>query len=133
VAKTRRTEMMDKHIRDEETYTLIGLAMKVHGELGGGFLEAVYQEAFELELQNASVPYEREKKLEVYYCKKKLNVFYLADFICYGSIVVEMKAIRQLTCHDEAQLLNYLKATGCKKGLLFNFGCQSLEYKRMVF
>ena len=125
--------MMDNHIRDEETYALIGLAMKVHGELGGGFLEAVYQEAFELELRNANVPHEREKHLDVYYFGKKLNAFYIADFICYGSVVVEMKAIRQLTPHDEAQLLNYLKATGCKKGLLFNFGRQSLEYKRMVF
>ena len=124
---------MDKHIRDEETYALIGLAMKVHGELGGGFLEAVYQEAFEFELRTANVPHEREKHLDVYYCGKKLNVFYVTDFICYGTIVVEMKAIRQLTTHDEAQLLNYLKATGCKKGLLFNFGRQSLEYKRMVF
>jgi len=107
--------------------------MKVHGELGYGFFEAVYKDAFEIELQKAEIPYEREKQLDVFYCNVKIKSFYVADFICYGSVIVEAKAIQQLTGHDEAQLLNYLKATGCKRGLLFNFGSKSLEYKRKVF
>ena len=124
---------MDKQMQDEETFKLIGLAMKVHGELGFGFLEAVYKEAFEIELQTAGIPYEREKRLEVCYRGVKLKTNYIADFVCHGSVIVEAKAIQQLTGHDEAQLLNYLKATGCKRGLLFNFGSKSLEYKRKVF
>ena len=126
-------EMMNEEQRDEETYQLIGLAMRVHGELGYGFLEAVYKDAFEIELRKAGIPYEREKRLDVYYDGEKLQTYYVADFICFKSVIVEVKAFRQLTGHDEAQLLNYLKATGCQRGLLFNFGTQSLEQKRMVY
>ena len=124
---------MNKQMQDEETYTLIGIAMKVHSELGGGFLEAVYKDAFEIELRKAEIPYEREKHLNVYYCGEKLQSHYVTDFICYGSVVIEAKAIQQLTKHDEAQLLNYLKVTGYKRGLILNFSHQSLEHKRMVF
>ena len=125
---------MIEHIkRDEETYALIGLAMKVHGELGCGFYEAVYKDAFEIELRNQGIPYEREKRVDVFYRGEKLPTYYVADFVCFNSVVVEAKAISQLTEHDEAQILNYLKATGYKRGLLFNFGCQSLERKRMVW
>ena len=124
---------MNEEQRDEETFLLIGLAMKVHGELGYGFLDAVYKEAFEIELRKSGIPYEREKRLDVCYCGEKLGAYYVADFVCYGSVVVEMKAIQQLTGHDDSQLINYLKATGCRRGLLFNFGSKSLEYKRKVF
>ena len=120
-------------MHDEETYTLIGIAMKVHSELRGGFLEAVYKDALEIELRKARIPYEREKHLNVYYCGEKLQSHYVADFICYGSVIIEVKAISQLTKQDEAQLLNYLKITGCKRGLILNFNNQSLEHKRMVF
>jgi len=123
---------MDIQEKDEETYTLIGVAMKVHSELGCGFLEAVYKDAFEIELRNQGILYEREKHLDVFYCEEKLKSFYIADFVCYNSIIVEAKAVQQLARHDEAQLLNYLKATGCKRGLLFNFARPSLEHKRMV-
>ena len=119
--------------KDVETYALIGLAMKIHRELGGGFLEAVYKDAFEIELRHADIPYEREKRIDVYYCGEKLKSYYVADFICYGSVVVEIKAIVHLSKPDEAQLLNYLKTTKCKRGLMINFNRQSLEYKRMVF
>ena len=117
---------------DGETYKLIGVAMKVHGELGFGFLEAVYKDAFEIELRKRGIPYEREKRLDVFYCGEKLKSFYIADFVCYESIIVEAKAVQQFARHDEAQLLNYLKATGCKRGLIFNFASSSLEHKRMV-
>ena len=124
---------MNKQMPDDETYTLIGVAMKVHGELGGGFLEMVYKDAFELELCRAAIPYEREKKMHVYYCGEQLKSYYVADFVCYESVVVEAKAIPKLTKHEESQLLNYLKITRCKRGLILNFSNQSLEYKRMVF
>ena len=112
---------------------VIGLAMKVHKTLKDGFLEAVYKDAFEIELRKSEILYEREKHLDVFYCGEKLKTFYIADFVCYGSVIVEAKAIKELTNHDDAQLLNYLKTTGYKRGLLFNFGAESLEYKRMVY
>ena len=123
---------MDTQNNDAETYKLIGLAMKVHRELGCGFYEAVYKDAFEIELRKEGVPYEREKHIDVFYCGEKLPTYYVADFICYGSIIIEAKTIQKLTGQDESQLVNYLKATGCKRGLLFNFGNKSLEHQRMV-
>ena len=106
--------------------------MEVHKELGCGFLESVYQEAFEIELQKQNIPYEREKLLNIYYKGIKLNKRYSADFVCYDKIVVELKALSALTTDHEAQVLNYLKVTGLKLGLLFNFGSRSLQYKRLI-
>jgi GxxExxY protein len=119
-------------IYKEEVYEIIGAAMAVHKELGCGFLEAVYQEALELEFQSLKIPYQKEAKLNIYYKKKLLNKYYEADFICYDKIIVELKALSSLTSDHESQLLNYLKAAKLKVGLLINFGKQSLEYKRMV-
>ena len=116
----------------DETYKIIGAAMEVHKELGCGFLESVYQEAFEIELQKQNIPYEREKLLNIYYKGIKLNKRYSADFVCYDKIVVELKALSALTTDHEAQVLNYLKVTGLKLGLLFNFGSRSLQYKRLI-
>jgi GxxExxY protein len=122
------TELLYKN----EVYQIIGAAMEVHRELGSGFLEAVYQEALEIELQQQSIPYEREKPLFIYYKGNKLIRTYSADFLCYGSIVVELKALSQLTGDHESQLINYLKATKLRVGVLINFGNKSLEYKRMI-
>lgn len=119
-------------IQDEKTYSIIGCAMKVHSELGSGFLEAVYQEALEIEFIKNKIPYEREVNLPVYYCGKKLQTFYKADFICYDSIIIELKALSKLSGTEESQIINYLKATKLKKGLLFNFGSKSLFYKRFI-
>jgi len=119
-------------IYKDEVYEIIGAAMEVHKELGCGFLEAVYQEALELEFQDRNIPYCREPKLEIYYKEQLLNKYYEADFICYDKIIVELKALSGLTSDNESQLLNYLKATIMKVGLLINFGKPSLEYKRMV-
>ena len=116
-----------------ESYKIIGVAMEVHKELGPGFLEAVYQEAFELELQRQDIPYEREKLLNVFYKGKKLNKHYSADFVCFDKIVVELKALGELSSNHEAQLLNYLKTSKLKLGLLLNFGTKSLQYKRLIF
>ena len=122
-----------KDQRDERTYQIIGAALEVHKNLGGGFLEAVYGDALELEFQERGIPYEREKELRIHYKDKVLPHFYKADFLCFDSIVVELKAIDDLTPQNQAQLLNYLAATKCKVGLLFNFGKNSLQKKRFVF
>jgi len=116
-----------------ESYKIIGVAMEVHKELGPGFLEAVYQEAFELELQRQDIPYEREKLLNVFYKGKKLKKHYSADFVCFDKIVVELKALGELSSDHEAQVLNYLKTSKLKLGLLLNFGTKSLQYKRLIF
>jgi GxxExxY protein len=119
-------------IYKEEVYKIIGAAMEVHRVLDYGFLEPVYQEALEVEFQMQKIPYQSEAKLEIYYKNQLLKKFYEADFLCYDKIVVELKAVSALTTEHESQLLNYLKATKMKIGLLINFGAKSLEFKRMV-
>jgi GxxExxY protein len=118
--------------RDEETYSIIGAAMAVHRELGCGFLEAVYQEAMAIELLHDGIPHLREVALPIQYRSQTLSTVYRADFVCFDAVIVELKATDGLNSRDEAQLLNYLKASGKEKGLLLNFGSRSLEYKRMV-
>ena len=122
----------DKGMRDQETYAIIGAAMAVHGELGHGFLEAVYQEALAKEFQFRKIPYAREKELPVLYRGQPLRTFYKADFVCFDSIIVELKALQQITGTEEAQVINYLKASGISRGLLINFGSSSLQHKRLV-
>lgn len=119
--------------RDPRTYAIIGAAIKVHRQMGCGFLEAVYQEALALELKTHGVPYLREVKLPISYKGNRLNTNYCADFICFDSIVAELKALSRLSSTEEAQILNYLKATEYEVGLLLNFGGKSLEYRRFVF
>jgi len=118
---------------DELTYSIIGAAMEVHRNLGNGFLEAVYQEALEKEFKLRNIPYVREHTIHIRYKGEVLSKYYIADFICYESVIIELKAVSELTKSHEAQLLNYLKATGIKKGLLINFGSTSLQTKRKVF
>ena len=123
---------MDNLIYKEESYKIIGACMEVHKELGCGFLEAVYQEALEIEFNNQGIPYEREKELKIYFKGIELRKRYNADFICYDKIIVETKALSNLTDDHLGQVLNYLKATQFKLGLLVNFGQPKLEYKRIV-
>jgi len=117
----------------EEVYKIIGAAMEVHKELGCGFLEAVYQEALSLEFEEQKIPFEQEKEIVIYFKDLLLKKKYKADFLCYDKIIVEVKALSVLTSDHESQLLNYLKATETKVGLLINFGTKSLQYKRLVY
>jgi GxxExxY protein len=119
--------------KDPQTYEIIDAAMEVHRELGHGFLEAIYQEALAIEMTKRNIPFEREVAVPVEYKGQRLQCSYRADFVCFGEIVVELKAISQLAGADEAQLINELKATNLHRGLLLNFGVPSLEYKRLVF
>jgi GxxExxY protein len=118
--------------RDEQTYAIIGAAMAVHSELGNGFLEAVYQEALAVEFQAKGIPFIREKALPIHYRGKQLATYYKTDFLCFESIIVELKALSHLSGVDEAQVINYLKASGLSRSLLLNFGTPSLQHKRLV-
>ncbi len=116
-----------------EVYAIIGAAMAVYNELGHGFLEAVYQAALEFELAARAIPFESQQELVVRYKGHPLPAIYKPDLIIFGKIVVEIRALDHLTIREEAQLLNYLKATGMEVGLLINFGSHDkLEWKRMV-
>lgn len=125
-------KVTDHNGRDPESYAIIGAAMAVHRELGCGFLEAVYHEALAVEFRQRGIPFAHEVELPVLYHKVRLNTVYRADFICYEAIIVELKALDTLTSRDQAQLMNYLKASGLRRGLLLNFGDTSLQHKRFV-
>jgi len=122
---------MANYLYQDETYVIRGCLKAVAFELGSGFLEKVYQEALELEFQEAGIPYVREAKLNINYKGKVLQQEYIADFVCYGKIIVELKAITQLNEVHEAQVFNYLKATGLDLALLVNFGETPLKIKRL--
>ena len=117
---------------EEKTYEILGAAMEGHRELGSGFLEAVYHEALEKEFISKNIEFKRETQLYIYYKGVLLSKKYMADFICYNSIIVEIKALKSLNSEHEAQVLNYLKATKFKLGLLINFGSKSLTFKRLI-
>ena len=119
--------------QDPRTYAIIGAAIEVHRQLGHGFLEAVYQEATAIEMGLAGIPFRREVDLPVLYKGRKLKTFYTADFVCFDQVILELKAVSDLTSVHESQVLNYLKATGHSIGLLLNFGAQRLECRRLIF
>ena len=116
----------------EESYNIIGAAIEVHKTLGHGFLEPVYQEALAYEFNLGKIPCEKEKELHIHYKDIILEKLYVADFVCYGKIIVECKAIKELLPEHESQVINYLNATGFKLGLLINFGQSEIEIKRIV-
>ena len=130
----KTNEIMDKMYdpNREKTYNIIGAAMAVHSELGNGFLEAVYGDALAIEFNKRGIPFAREKEIEILYKGTPINHKYYADFLCYDSIIVEIKAIEKLTNIQEAQVINYLKASNFKIGLLINFGESHLVTKRLV-
>ena len=106
--------------------------MRVHRNLGAGFLEAVYEEAMEKELNKEKIPFQRQVKLELYYDNQKMNKTYRADFVCYEKIILEIKAVSKAPTAFYAQLRNYLRCTEMKLGILINFGQPSLQYKRVL-
>ena len=118
--------------KDSQTHAIIGAAMEVHCVLGPGFLEAVYQEALAAELQSRGIPFRREVTLPIYYKQQMLTSSYRADFFCFESVVVELKALNKLVSEHHAQIINQLKASSMERGLLLNFGASSLEYKRFI-
>ena len=106
--------------------------MKVHSELGSGFLEAVYQEVLEKEFAKNNIPFQRQVKLSLTYQGEKLKKYYIADFVCYDNIIVEIKSTSFIHESMFKQTKNYLKATNMRLGLLVNFGEKSLVYKRIL-
>ena len=124
--------MIDTSLYDKLTYSIVGAAMEVHSQLGAGFLESVYQEALERELMSRGIPFASQVELPIMYKGERLMTMFRSDLVCYHEVIVELKSIKTLTNIDEAQLLNYLKATGLKRGLLLNFGANRLEVKRMI-
>jgi GxxExxY protein len=117
---------------DPETYAVIGAAMEVHRQLGSGFLEIVYQEALAVEFQKRGIPFEREVELPVGSKGRRLECSCRADFLSFGSVVVELEALTELTPREHSQVINSLKATRLSRGLLLNFGAPRLEYKRII-
>jgi GxxExxY protein len=128
--RTRKESLL---VLGDEVYAIIGAALTVRKELGVGFLEAVYQEALAIEFQHQGIPFSSQPPLTIHYKGQALRKEYVADFLCHEKIIVEIKAISKLSGNELAQLLNYLKATGLKVGVLINFGSMGeLEWKRVV-
>ena len=118
----------------DEVYAIIGAAIEVHRELGSGFLEAVYEEAMTIESTQRGIPFQTQVPLPVHYKGQLLQKTYIADYIGYGKVLAEFKGIPKLTQVEDAQMINYLKATGIRVGLLINFGSrEKLEWKRFIF
>lgn len=107
---------------EEETFAIRGAIFEVYRQIGCGFLEAVYQECLEIELSARGIPFTAQQELQIFYKNERLKQIYKPDFICYGKIIVELKALTSLTGEHKAQVLNYLKATGFELALLVNFG-----------
>lgn len=116
----------------EESYKITGAIIEVHKELGPGLLEKVYQEALEKELMFQGIPFEREKSFTILYKGEALEQKYIADFVCYDKIVVELKAVEYLLPIHTAQVINYLSITGYKLGLLVNFNSRQVKPERIV-
>ena len=116
---------------DNLMYQLIGSAMAVHKELGSGFLESVYQESLSLEFDSRGIVYQKEKKLQIFYKGHLLEKVFFADFLC-DNIIVELKCSSAITLDHIGQIINYLKATNLKEGLILNFGSKSLEFKTII-
>ncbi len=116
----------------EESYLIGGAIIAVHKELGCGYLERVYQDALEYEFKLRNIPYEREKLIQIMYKGQPLGEPYRADFVCYNKIIVELKAVDELQGIHRSQVINYLKATGMKLGLLVNFGEEWANVERIV-
>jgi len=116
----------------EEVYKIVGAAIEVHKVLGRGFLEAVYHEALEIELGLRDIPFESRKQLHLFYKENSLEHTYQVDFLIFNKIIVEIKALDRLSAQHKAQVINYLRATKLRLGLLINFGEKSLNWERII-
>lgn len=123
--------MVDLLFKDE-SYRIIGSCMAVHKKMGSGFLESVYMEALEIQFNQDDIPSVKEKKLRILFDNILLDKYFKADFVCFNEIIVELKATPFIHKNDLNQVLNYLKATGLRLGILVNFGEKSLSYKRVL-
>lgn len=120
----------DKMIFPHEAYEIIGAAMEVHNTLGQGFLESVYQEALEIEMSKREIPFSSQTKIQIHYKDIPMEHYFVVDFVCYDKIIVELKSVSAILPEHEAQIINYLRATGFKLGILLNFNEESLFFKR---
>ena len=120
----------EKMIYPHEAYEIIGAAMDVHNTLGQGFLESVYQEALEIEMNKRNIPFTAQAKIQIQYKDVPMEHYFIADFVCYDKIIVELKSVSTILPEHEAQIINYLRATGFKLGILLNFNEESLFFKR---
>lgn len=117
---------------DPQTFAIIGAAMAVHAELGCGFLESVYRAALAVELEARRIPFRMEVVFPIAYRGRTLPLHYRADLVCFDLVVVEVKALRSVGAIEQAQAINYLKASGLSRALVLNFGTPSLEFRRVV-
>jgi len=124
---------MSDVIYPDKSYEIIGASFEVYNRKGSGFLESVYHECLEIEFGTQEIPFESQKKLSLSYRNKQLDSSFKPDFLCFKHIIVEIKALSELTDDHMSQVLNYLKATGMKLALLINFGNpEELEHERIV-
>jgi len=125
--------MTDEFPLKDETYQVLGACFEVNNEMGRGFLESVYQECLEVELASCGIPFEAQRPIELTFKGQELQRTFTPDLLCFGKVIVELKAVRRLAAEHRAQLINYLKACRLGVGLLVNFGSYpQLEYERIV-
>ena len=119
--------------QDPQFFAITDAAMEIHRQLGHGFLKAVYKDAAVIEFFLRDIPFQYEALIPIKYKNNLLSTHYKVDFVCFSDILVEFRVIPNLSIIDETQVLNYLKATGIRRGLLINFGYPDLQYKGLVW
>lgn len=122
----------NEFLLNEETGAIIGIAIEIHRKLGFGFSEIVYKDALELDFAGSDIPYSRERQYKVEYKGVILKHYFVADFVVFDSVILEIKAKQGIVPDDIAKTMNYLKCSGCKVGLILNFGRNKLDIKRLV-
>jgi GxxExxY protein len=124
---------MSEILFKQEVFQIIGGCFAVYNDKGHGFLEPVYQDCMEIELEHLNIPFDAQRELALSYRRRTLRRTYIPDFLCYDKIIVELKAVKEICDEHRAQVLNYLKATGLQLGLLINFGNQrGLQWERII-
>jgi len=124
--------MGSKLLFEKESYQIIGTCIAVHKKLGAGFDKPIYEEVLQKEFKKKKIPFEKQKRLQVFYDGIALKKQFTADFVCYDKIIVNIKSVSFLPPEAKQQVVNYLKATNFKLGLLINFGESNLKWKRVI-